>query len=139
MKLVIDTNVLMSCLIADSQTRKIIATSGFEFYVPDYVFSEITKHKDLIKGKTGLDENDLEELLENMFSFIHIIPAEEYQESYEEAKDIMREIDITDTPFLALALSIDGDGIWSQDKDFEKQDLVKVWKTKDIIKKLKQK
>ncbi|MBS3060935.1 MAG: hypothetical protein J4432_05530 [DPANN group archaeon] len=33
----------------------------------------------------------------------------------------------------ALALSIDNDGLWTADKDFDKQNKIKVWKTKDLI------
>jgi predicted nucleic acid-binding protein len=48
----------------------------------------------------------------------------------------MADIDIKDTPYVALALSFDNDGIWSEDKGFFKQDKIKVWNTQEIIKSL---
>jgi predicted nucleic acid-binding protein len=51
---------------------------------------------------------------------------------FKDAYCIMKAIDIKDTPFLAAALATKSD-IWSDDKHFEKQNKVKVWKTKDIV------
>ena len=42
-------------------------------------------------------------------------------------------IDIDDAPFVALALSFHHDGIWSNDKDFERQSVVRVWKTDELL------
>ena len=39
-----------------------------------------------------------------------------------------------DSQFIALALSIKNDGIWSNDKHFKKQKKIQVYKTVDIIK-----
>ena len=50
----------------------------------------------------------------------------------EEAAKIMDKIDPDDTKFIAAALATNSD-IWSDDKHFEKQNKVKVWKTKDLI------
>ncbi len=45
----------------------------------------------------------------------------------------MGKIDEKDTPFIALALSIENDGIWFNDKHFDMQKKIKVYKTIDII------
>ena len=52
----------------------------------------------------------------------------------EQITKIMKDIDIDDAPILACALAIKNIGIWSEDKHFEKQNKIKVWKTKDILK-----
>ena len=46
-------------------------------------------------------------------------------------------LDINDTPFIALSLAIKADGIWTEDKAIFKQSVIKVYSTKDLIKKLK--
>ena len=51
-----------------------------------------------------------------------------------EAMKIMSKIDEKDAQFIAVALSIKNDGIWSNDKHFEKQEKIQVFKTIDIIK-----
>ncbi len=40
----------------------------------------------------------------------------------------------TDAPFITLALIIPNDGVWSNDKHFLKQDRIKIWTTRDLIK-----
>jgi predicted nucleic acid-binding protein len=65
------------------------------------------------------------------------VGIEFYEEKIKEALKIMVDIDIKDTPYVALALSFDNDGIWSEDKGFFKQDKIKVWKTQEIIKALR--
>ncbi|MDG6220635.1 MAG: PIN domain-containing protein [Candidatus Thermoplasmatota archaeon] len=138
MILVMDTNILMSCLISDSRIRRIIASSGFEFYIPDFVLSEIEKHIGIILEKSGLGQEELKELLDNVLTFVEIIPEEEYREHYQEAKDIMAAIDPMDTPFIALALSTINDGVWTNDKHFTKQDRIRIWHTREIIEILKE-
>ena len=54
-------------------------------------------------------------------------------ERLEEASKIMDAIDPDDTPFIAAALATNSD-IWSDDKHFEKQNKIKVWKTSDLVK-----
>jgi len=44
----------------------------------------------------------------------------------------MDKIDPDDTPFIAAALATNSD-IWSDDKHFQKQNKIKVWKTEDLI------
>ena len=43
-----------------------------------------------------------------------------------EAKEIMDKIDPSDTPFIALALVVENDGIWSDDRHFEEQNRIKI-------------
>ena len=45
----------------------------------------------------------------------------------------MRDIDEKDVQFIALALSIKNDGIWTNDKHFKKQNAIKILTTHDII------
>lgn len=47
------------------------------------------------------------------------------------AEDILRNIDITDSPFLALAMALSC-SIWSNDGHFQRQDKVVVYTTKDL-------
>jgi predicted nucleic acid-binding protein len=56
----------------------------------------------------------------------------------EEAKQIMDKIDPDDTPFIALALAIENDGVWSNDKHFGQQNRVKIWKTDVLLRLLEE-
>ncbi len=68
-----------------------------------------------------------------LFSRITIYPKDEYADCYVQAKDIMKDVDPDDAPFLALAMKTKVDGIWSEDKGFQQQNQVKVYNTKQLL------
>ena len=134
MKLIIDTNILISALIKDSTTRKIIFYSPIELYYPEISSKEIEDNKDIILQKTGLDENDYNALLQELMKFVTLIPYKDFENKLMEANEIFGKIDVDDVIFIALALSTQNNGIWSDDTDFGRQDNIKIWKTKDVLK-----
>jgi len=133
MKIVLDTNILMSALIKDSTTRKLIVQSDWEFYYPEVSLHEVRKHKNLILQKSGMGEEEFTRLFNQLLSHIKIIPEEYINRNLDEANIILGKIDINDVVFLATALSISDSVIWSDDRHFEKQDKVKVMKTEDMV------
>ena len=58
MKLVLDSNIIFSALITKSKTRDIILSDLFELYAPEYIFNELTKHKEILVRKSKLDRED---------------------------------------------------------------------------------
>lgn len=62
MKLIIDSNVLISALIKDSTTRKILTKFGLIFYYPEISLGEIEKYKSLILEKSNLTEEEYKHL-----------------------------------------------------------------------------
>jgi predicted nucleic acid-binding protein len=132
MKFVIDTNVLFSAMIKKSITRKVILSDVFELYVPEYLFEEINKHKDLILDKAKIREDDFIALLTLFQKHVKIAKKEVYQDKIPLAEETMKEIDITDSPFLALTLALDCPQ-WSNDRHFKQQNLVKAYTTKEIL------
>lgn len=137
LKLVIDANIILSALIRDSITRKILIGSAIEFYTPDYLIEEVEKYISLVSRKNSLSEHDNKKILDIICKYITIVGIELYEENINRALEIMSNIDIKDTPYVALALSFDNDGIWSEDKGFFKQNKIKVWRTQEIIESLR--
>ena len=133
MKFVIDTNILLSALIKDSITREILATAGWSFYYPEIAFHEVRKYKALVLKKSGVREQEYNELLNDLVTCIVLISEEQIKQYLEEANKLICHRDKNDVVFLATALSIDNCMIWSNDKDFFGQDKVITLKTKDII------
>lgn len=130
MKIVIDVNILISALLKDSKTRSIIKNSGLDFYFPEIAFYKIVKYKDYMIEKAQITEEDFILLLAKLFSHIKLVSRKEMLEQKVKAKELMKTIDEEDYPFVAAALSLGNDGvIWSEDKHFEKQNLVKSIKT----------
>lgn len=133
MIVIVDVNVLLSALIRDSITRKIIVKSGLEFCFPEPSLHKIRKYKEYIIEKSGLSELEFLVILHNLLCFVRIIPTEEIIQNWDKAKQIMEHIDPEDVTFIATALSKENSIIWSDDKDFEKQNKIVVLKTRDMI------
>ena len=133
MKVIIDTNIIISALIKDSITRKIIVESGWEFYYPEVSLHELRENKTEILEKSGLEETEYLKLASKILSYMNLLSDEQIAVNLNQAKEELGKIDSDDIPFLAAALSIPNAFIWSHDSDLEKQKLVKVIKTKDIL------
>ena len=90
-------------------------------------------HKEFCGEKDYTQSNDRIHCAGLYFNLnIIIVPYEDIRPCYKRAKEIMKNIDQDDAVFLALALCNPNDGIWTEDAHFEKQNIVKVWKTTDL-------
>ncbi len=132
MELVVDSNIIISALIRDSLTRKIILDSNHRFYAPEFLRTEIEKYEDLIKEKFNLKESEVETLLNIVLVEIEILPIESYEDKLDKAEDLIGNEDIKDVPFLAVALH-KGYEIWSDDQDLHQQQKIEAKITEEII------
>jgi putative PIN family toxin of toxin-antitoxin system len=137
MLLVVDTNIIISGLIKDSVTREILLSADISFVIPEWVHTEIMKHKKLITKKAGIDQDELDKYIQELFQVVQTIPLDRYKSFIKKGLKVMGDIDKDDAPFIAIAMALHADGIWTNDKDFEKQDAVRVWKTKDLTEKFR--
>jgi len=133
MNFVIDTNILISALIKDSVTRKIIIESGLNFYYPKISFYEIQKHKQLVLKKSRMSEKQFNDVLNILLDNVILVSEHQFTDSLDMANNLIGKIDINDVVFLACALSLNLE-IWSDDKHFQKQNEVKVLTTQEFIK-----
>ena len=134
MKFVIDTNRLMAAILKDSTTRKIIYSKNLNFITPEDALKEILKYKLYISKKTELKIDEVETLFSQIMSYVETIPKTEIKPYMKKADEIMKSIDLDDSVFIATAMAIKSDGIFSHDGHFEKQSKIKIWKTKDLVK-----
>ena len=91
------------------------------------------KYKDEIIRKANISEREFFLLFEKIKSNLAFLGDSVVAAHIKEAYRIMKDIDQKDTPFIAAALATNAD-IWSDDRHFEKQTKVKVWKTSDLVK-----
>jgi predicted nucleic acid-binding protein len=139
LKIILDLNIIISALIKESVSRKIIFNPFLDFYFPETAFHKIIKYKKYIMEKSKIGDNELLILLIRLFSHITLVSRKRLVEFKRQAKEIMKLIDDEDSIFIAAALSLGDDVvIWSDDKHFEKQERIKVWKTIDVIGKFKE-
>ena len=126
---VIDTNILISAMIKDSLTRRIILGSGLNFCYPEISLHELRKYEKMIIEKSGLEKREFDDLLEKILEYVVLIPTEVIKEHLDKAKSIMLKIDPKDVVFIATALAFVNSMIWSDDKDFNRQEAINVIKT----------
>jgi len=130
---IVDTNRIMAGLIRDSISREILLNPNFEFYTPDFLLTEIKNHKDLIMKKGDLSERKFNTIYELLIDRINVLPKSDIMDHIDDAKQIIGDIDRDDVTFIALALAIPNNGIWTEDKHFKKQSKIKIWNTKEIL------
>jgi predicted nucleic acid-binding protein len=132
MKLVVDANVVISALIADSKTRELIVTLEPDLMTPEFVHDEIGNYEELIVEKSGMTPDRVTQFIDLLFQCIEVVPASEFYPYIEEAEDAIGDTDPDDVLYVACALATDAD-IWSDDSDFGEQDAVETHTTNDVI------
>jgi len=136
MKLVIDTNRIMAGLLRDSTSRKIILHDSFSFHAPDYIETELNKHRLYLVKKAKIPEDDFNILMQILLDNVELVPFEDFEDDYDRAMEIMKLVDENDAPFLAVGLALGIEGIWTEDRHFLQQDLLNVYSTGDLIGKI---
>ena len=132
MKLVVDANVVISALVADSKTWELIVTLDPDLLTPAFVHDEIENYEELIAEKSGMDPNRVAQFVDLLFQYIDIGPVDEFHPAIEEANAAIDDIDPGDVLYLACVMA-SGAAIWSDDSDFDEQDVVERYSTSDVI------
>ena len=133
MRLVIDTNRIMAGLIKDSTSRRILLHPSFEFFAPDYIETELFKHRPYLVKKAKISDQDFDLLMHTLLDNIALVPFEDFESEYQHATEVMKPVDENDAPFLAVGIALGIGHIWTEDRHFQKQDLLQVCTTRDLI------
>lgn len=92
--------------------------------------------KDLV-SRTSLSEGDARALRRHLDSYLTVIPSEAVRGQMALALRIMDTIDRGDAPYLAAALAVSCDGIWSDDPHLKAQSVIPCWTTKELVEALR--
>ena len=130
--MVVDANPILSALLG-GYARKIFFDRRFEFVTTEFTLAEVKKYLPLVAEKSGVK---LEEILLALSLLpIKVISRPNYVDSLSQARQILKDIDLSDVDILALALEINS-YLWTNDKHFEKImtiPLIRIIKTKDFV------
>ncbi len=132
MRLIVDTNIFISALIKDSLTRRLLFHIEAELFTLRFSQSELQKHYKEIMQKTKITADMLRQIQEKIYEKIIFLDDITIYAKLFEAKKIMDHIDPNDTPFIAAALALQAE-VWSDDKHFNQQQKIKVWKTRELL------
>lgn len=131
MDVVVDANVLFAALIKQSITEELLFANCLHLYAPEFILVEFEKHKEEILQKTERTTQEFYTLLEVFRRRITFVPLDDLVAYLEQAEQISP--DPKDVTYIALALKLHI-SVWSNDKDFKKQNKVKVYTTEEIMK-----
>ena len=132
MKLVVDANVVISALIANSKTRELIVTLEPELLTPEVIHGEIGNYEALVVEKSEMEADRVQQFIDLLFQYIETVPASEFYPYIDEAEEAISDIDPDDVLYVACALAREA-GVWSDDSDFDEQDLVPVFTTGEVV------
>ncbi|CAN5360590.1 hypothetical protein BH20BAC1_BH20BAC1_17340 [soil metagenome] len=140
-KIVVDTNIIFSCLLNSNGTiGDIIFNSDdvFDFYSNQYMRFEIRKHWNKLKNISKLSDLELETAYDKMLAKLTFINEELIpQTDWEKAEESVKEIDLDDIDFVALTKFLKGT-LWTSDKSLyeglKSNRFRSVHNTQDIIK-----
>lgn len=132
MKLVVDANVVISALVADSKTRELIVTLEPDLLTPEIVHEELETYESLIVEKSGMSPDRVRQFTDLLFQYVETVPVDEFSSAIDEAEAAIGDTDPDDILYVACALACDA-GIWSDDGDFQEQDLVPVFTTRNVV------
>ncbi len=127
--IVVDANVLFSALIKDGLSYALLFSEKFQLFAPEYIFTELEKHKEEILEKTERTTDEFFRLIAIVKRRVNVIALEELVPYIQEAENITPDPD--DMIYFALALKLDG-VIWSNDKKLKDQNKIKIYNTNEL-------
>jgi predicted nucleic acid-binding protein len=96
------------------------------------IHDEIGNYESLIVEKSGMDAGRVRQFMDLLFQYIETVPASEFYSHIDQAAVAIGDTDPDDVLYVACALARDA-GVWSNDSDFDEQDLVPVYSTREVI------
>jgi len=110
-----------------------VTLSLIDLLAPEFLHEEILYHLPELRRRSGLSERAASELLALLEGYITVIPAEQVLAEWDRAATAMDAIDPRDTPYVAVALAVPCDGIWSDDPHLKAQREVPCWTTNELV------
>jgi len=86
--------------------------------------------------KAKIPKDDFNLLMQILLNNVELVPFEDFADDYDRAMEIMKPVDENDAPFLAVGLALGMERIWTEDRHFLRQDILKVYSTGDLIEKI---
>ena len=119
MKIIVDTNIFISALLNPKGTELELLMNPWAkgiFYSCDFLRKETLRNKEKIIRLSGLNEIDLLNLIIKVSGKINFLNEEQIPEmTWKEAYNYTKDVDESDTAFMALTLYLRGI-LWTGDK-----------------------
>ena len=123
-RLVVDANRILSALLRDGTTRAALLKTSATLYAPTYLLEEIERHVPELADRIGVPVDTLRTVLEPLLDRIEWVSEASYRPFLPKALAAFQDSNVKDAPYLACALAVEADAIWSHDLGFDRQRLV---------------
>ena len=134
MILVVDANVVISALVAKGVSYRVFLLNSllnkFDFIAPEFLWTEVEKHKAMLLEETKLSPDEFDEILDFLKEEIVIVPAKDFIEFLPEAEKVSP--DPKDKQYFALAIAFNC-GIFSGDLKLKEQSKVKIYSPSELL------
>jgi predicted nucleic acid-binding protein len=115
--IIVDANIIISSLIKkNSEMREFLLREDINYFSPEFVLHEITKHRNKIKKCSELSEDEIttyfHNILKNIKFFRHDLIS---KTNLKQAYNLCKELDEKDTIYIALTIELNG-LLWTGDK-----------------------
>jgi putative PIN family toxin of toxin-antitoxin system len=118
-RVVVDTNIVFSAILNSSGLiGELLLDSNdqFEFYAPDFLEQELAKYLPKLMKATSMNDRQVAISIRQILNKIKIISSEIiHPEAWISAYELTRAVDEKDTPFVAVAISLNAI-LWTGDK-----------------------
>ena len=135
MEIIVDVNVVISSLLSKGEAFKVFAKNyafhKFDFIAPEFLLTELNKHKTELAKKSKLNQNEFDDVLEFIIEQITFISESQFEDCLEKAKESLSE-HLKDVQYLALAIKLNCP-IFSGDKRLKELSPVKVLSPKEMM------
>ena len=133
MNIVLDSNIVIGALLRNSKIREIIVNSSDELLLPEAVLSEINEHKQELLNKSGLIEQDFNELLKRLLKYVRLVLSNDIIKFKNQANEIIGKIDKDDVAFVATSLAFESCPVWTDDYHFKRQNKIRIITTEEMM------
>lgn len=132
-RLVVDANIVIAAFLRDSTVRRLLSLSFLDLMAPEFLNEEVGRYLPELTRRARLGRASAKEVLNRIEELVTWIPRDSTLTEWNRAVAAMTEIDSNDIPYVAAALAIPCDGVWSDDPDMKKQAIVPCWTTKELV------
>ena len=119
-------------MLRDSTTRRLVVV-GHDLHVPEYLFDEIERHRDELSKRSDQTTHALEEALRILRGHVTEHEEADYVNELGKAASLLGGRDPKDIPYVALALALPAEGIWTEDRGLVSLGGLAVYRTSDLV------
>lgn len=132
MILLVDANVVVSALLGSRRVAQVLARSDVVLYAPQVLWEEVAKHRAVICSRAQITVAEFDVALRKLSSVIAGVGVSSYGSMLARARSALGKA-MVDEHYLACALAVGADAVWTNDKDFRSQQLVRVVSTQELV------